>query len=276
MVPPPAAPVAHDATTSYPDAIPPHAAHEELTSYPDAVPPPAVPPVPAVGVPPYPAAAPAQPPVAAPTPYGGAGAPYAAGVPPYVAGGSPYPAGSYPPGAPYPGQPGVPTGPRAVPPSVQNAFYLMLAGACVTLLAMIYSFTVIDQTRSEVLDASGGVLRGADLDLVMSVSMGIGVGTSLITAGLWVWMAFASRAGKNWARITGTTFFGINAVMFLFGILAATFSSGLVLGHLFGAVGVAIGLATVILLWTGRSKEFFAPAPVGYAPYPGYPATGPW
>ncbi|WP_278263427.1 hypothetical protein [Nocardia sp. AG03] len=189
-------------------------------------------------------------------------------------------AAPYAPGVPYPGQVGGPldpTIPRELPSNVQNAFYLMLAGAVVTLLGLVYSFTVMDQTRGEVMDASGGVLRGSDLDLVMSVTMGVGVGTSLITAGLWVWMAFACRAGKNWARITGTTFFGINLATFLFGILAGALTGSLTLAHLFGGVGIAIGLATVILLWTGPAKPYFAPAPsFGYQPYPGHPAPGPW
>lgn len=280
---------------------------DELTSYPDAVPPPAVAshppagaavPLPPVGGVPS-GAIPAQPysaavPVGA-DPYAPAAAPHPGAVPaqPYAPAApypgtmpSPYPAAPYVdpayqgapyvPGAPYPGQPGAPAGPRVVPPSVQNAFYLMLAGAVVTLLSLVYSFTILDQTRGEVLDSTGGVVRGSDLDLLMSVTVGFSIVTSLITAGLWVWMAFACRAGKNWARITGTTFFGINVVMFLFGLLTAMLSSGLTLVFLFSGVGIAIGLAVVILLWSGRSKEFFAPVPAGYAPYPGYPATGPW
>ncbi|MFE3541745.1 hypothetical protein ACFXK0_02100 [Nocardia sp. NPDC059177] len=194
----------------------------------------------------------------------------------------------YPQAVPYPPQPvlgAVPlgaqyvpmaqAGPRVVPQNVQLAFMVMLAGAVVTLLGFAYTLTTLDQIRSDTLDASSGMVRGSDLDAVMWIGIGAGAVGTLISAGLWTWMAFACRAGKNWARITGSTFFGINVMWFLFGILSALVGTGFTVAHLFNGVGVAIGLAVVILLWTGGSGPYFAPhPPPGYQPYPG--ANGPW
>ncbi|MFD4429856.1 hypothetical protein [Nocardia sp. NPDC058497] len=198
---------------------------------------------------------------------------------------SPYPqAGSYPGGhanplgSPYPAAPGAEAGPLPVPQNVLMAFYVMLTGAVVTVLSAAYMLTTIDQIRSDALEASGGVFRGDDLDILVYAGLGGGILTSLVTAGLWVWMAFACRAGKNWARVTGTVFFGINVLFSVVTVISMLAAPEADLQSLsFTAVGVVIGLAAVILLWNPKSKAYFAPAlPPGYPPYPGPRANGPW
>ncbi|WP_067449473.1 hypothetical protein [Nocardia alba] len=160
---------------------------------------------------------------------------------------------------------------------MQIAFYVMLAGAVVTLLGMAYSLTMLDRTRSDVLDASGGVLRGDELDILVYVSVGGAIVSSLVTAGLWVWMAFVCRAGKNWGRVTGTVFFGINALFYVVGTVMAFVTSTAGISLVFSTVTLAIGLAAVILLWNGKSSSFFAArVPQGYQPYPGYPPIAPY
>ncbi|MFJ2664274.1 hypothetical protein ACIO14_08000 [Nocardia fluminea] len=168
-------------------------------------------------------------------------------------------------------------GPRVVPQSVQIAFYVMLAGAVVTLLGMAYSLTMLDETRSNALDASGGALRGNDLDLLVYATVGGALLSSVVTAGLWVWMAFVCRAGKNWGRITGTVFFGINALSYAAGTVMAFVTSTAGITLVFSTVTLLIGLAAVILLWNRASSPFFATrAPQGYQPYPGYPPSAPY
>ncbi|MFD6449938.1 hypothetical protein ACFWF3_04090 [Nocardia sp. NPDC060220] len=217
--------------------------------------------------PPPPSSAVPHPPTHGPVP-GAVGSP-----PPYA------PPPPYGPGAPYPGPGSAPVdaGPRVVPQSVQIAFYVMLAGAVVTLLGMAYSLTMLDETRSAALDASGGVLRGDDLDLLVYASVGGALLSSLVTVGLWVWMAFVCRAGKNWGRITGTVLFGINALLYAAGTVTAFLTSTAGIALVFSTVTLAIGLAAVILLWNRTSSPFFAaPAPQGYQPYPGYPPIAPY
>lgn len=185
----------------------------------------------------------------------------------------------YGPGAPYPvpGRAPAEAGPRVVPQSVQIAFYVMLAGAVVTLLGMAYSLTMLDETRSNALDASGGVLRGNELDLLVYASVGGTLLSAVVTAGLWVWMAFVCRAGKNWGRITGTVFFGINALSYAAGTVLAFVTSTAGIALVFSTVTLVIGLAAMILLWNRTSSPFFASrAPQGYQPYPGYPPSAPY
>lgn len=233
--------------------------------------------------PPYPGAQPpypgaqypgAQPPGAAQSPYPAAppvGAPQSG----YPAA-PPYPGGGHPQAAPYPGvpQPG-PAGPRVVPQHIQTAFYVMLAGAIVTVLSTLYSLTTIDELRAEAERSSEGVIGDSGIDMIVYAGLGGAVIGGLITAGLWVWMAYANRAGKNWARITGTVFFGLDAVFYLFGLVSLFAGiEGQLIPMLFSTVLLAIGIAAVVLLWNGKSAPYFAPPPpVGYLPYPGYPPT---
>jgi len=197
---------------------------------------------PAGGQPPYPPGS--QPPWEQPAYPPGGQAPYPPGgqpgyLPPYPTGGGPqYPAGP----APYqPGwQPPTPSGP---PPSIQRAVMLMYVGAGLEALGLI--FDLITHKGSTAADIPG----------------------ALIGIGLWVWMAQANRAGKGWARITSTVFFGIDCLVLLLllagvGLVLHSASSSakpiLVLAVVAGVVTWGIGLATIVLLWKRESSEYYA------------------
>jgi hypothetical protein len=274
---------------------------DELTSYPDdpapqaMVNPAAVPgyspppnlaaPLPSTAPPPNPAIP--QPPYAPPLNQGVPQPPY--GQPSNVGLPPPYPppnqggqqSYSSAPWVPYPGQGGahqpVDSGPRRVPQNLRIAFFVMLAGAAATVLSAAYSLTDIEAVRRTALSASKGVLHESDIDLIVDVSMGGAAVGSLVTAGLWVWMAFACRAGKNWARITATVFFGINLLSYLVGVAGAVLWSGPWVPLALSTATFVIGLAAVVLLWNRSVAPYFAPrVPPGYQPYQGYPPNAPY
>ncbi|MFF2085823.1 hypothetical protein ACFVVM_18755 [Nocardia sp. NPDC058176] len=225
---------------------------------------------------PYPGAQPQHP--GAQQPYPGAQQPYPGGQPGSAQ--TPYPAAPPYPGGPQGAYPGAPqagqAGPRVVPQNIQTAFYVMLAGAIVTVLSALYSLTTISDLRAEAERSSEGVLSESGIDMIVYGALGGAVIGALITAGLWVWMAFTTRAGKNWARITGTVFFGINVLFYLFGLVSLfTGVEGQLIPVLFSTVILAIGIAALVLIWNRKSAPYFAPPPpIGYLPYPGYPPNG--
>ncbi|MDO3645561.1 hypothetical protein [Nocardia mangyaensis] len=191
---------------------------------------------------------------------------------------TPYPAPPYPggPSGAFPGAPQAgPAGPRVAPQNIQTAFYVMLAGAIVTVLSALYSLTTISDLRAEAERSSEGALSESGIDMIVYGALGGAVIGALITAGLWVWMAFANRAGKNWARITSTVFFGLNVLFYLFGLVSLfTGVEGQLIPVLFSTVILAIGIGALVLLWNRKSAWYFAPPPpIGYLPYPGYPPT---
>ena len=87
---------------------------------------------------------------------------------------------------------------------------------------------------------------------------------------LWLWMATANRAGKKWARITATVFFGIDClfVLFLLVVLRLLLHLAAELGGpvpMLEVTSVLItlgswvaGLVTIVLLWTRESSEYYA------------------
>ena len=184
--------------------------------------------------------------------------PYPSGGPAYPAGGqSPYPPGgqpgypSYPTGGgpSYPGGPSpypsgwqapVPSGP---PPSIQRAVMLMYAGAGLEVLGLIFDLIIRKGSTSS------------------------GIPGAIIGIGLWIWMARANQAGKNWARVTSTVFFGIDCLGLLLiligvGVLMHSVSSSvkiiLVASVVAGVVTWVIGLVTIVLLWGRESSDYYA------------------
>jgi hypothetical protein len=78
----------------------------------------------------------------------------------------------------------------------------------------------------------------------------------LIGIGLWIWMASANKAGKNWARITSTVFFGLDTL----GLLASFSQAETLLGRLVSLVVWLIGLGVIVMLWRKESSAYFAAA----------------
>jgi len=187
--------------------------------------------------------------------------------------------GQFPAYPQYPGQGGMPAKPPA-PKTVQNAFYLMLGGAGVALINGIVALTSISKVRDTVRNQHPDYTT-TQVNNAVNVGVAAAVIGVLIGIGLWLWMAFAIRAGKNWARITGTVFFGISCLT-LIGTLAAS-STGAFSTTKASGVGIAltviswlIGLATVIMIWNKQSGPYFKGPEYGAAPYPyPYPMQSP-
>jgi hypothetical protein len=191
--------------------------------------------------------------------------------------------GQYPGYPQYPGPSGVPAKPP-IPQTVQNAFYLMLAGAALELVTTVVSLSSTSKLRDRI-SSQYPDFTSTQVDNAVHVGEAFAVISVVIGIGLWIWMAFANRAGKNWARITGTVFFGIECLALL-GTLAASGTSAMSATKSSG-IGVAlsilmwlVGLAAVVLLWNKQSGPYFKPQQqygAGAAPYPypyPYPAPG--
>jgi hypothetical protein len=161
-------------------------------------------------------------------------------------GGQQYPGGPspYPPGWQTPGPSGwqtpIPSGP---PQSIQRAVMLMYAGAGLEVLGLIFDLIIH---------------RG---------STASGIPGAIIGIGLWIWMAKANQAGKNWARITSTVFFGIDCLGLLLilvgvGVVMHAVSPSvkivLVASVVAGIITWVIGLVTIVLLWGRESSEYYA------------------
>lgn len=195
------------------------------------------------------------------------------------------PSGQYPAYPQYPGPAGMPAKPPA-PQTVQNAFYLMLAGAALQLLSGIAALGSVSKIR-DTIRTQHPDYTSTQVDSAVRVGEAFAIVLVLIGMGLWIWMAFANRAGKNWARITGTVFFGLDSLSLVIS-LAVSGSSAMSttktspFSVIVGILIWVVGLVAVILLWNKQSSPYFnqqqfGPGPGGYppyAPYPPYQAPG--
>ena len=197
------------------------------------------------------------------------GYPTAAPVPAPAAGGYPgYPApaaGGYPAPAwdvyrqPYQGPPRpVSRTPRALPSTVQAAVGLMYAGAAHTLLLygiVILTFNSIVDTYNNALLSTNQNYIPVQADRVRVEVVTPLVFVAVVQIALWLWMAWANRRGRNWARVTGTVLFGFYTI----GSLGTVFrpGDGTSFIKLLAVVGWLIACATVVLLWQPQSSSFF-------------------
>ncbi len=194
--------------------------------------------------------------------------------------------GPYPRYPQYPGGAAMSQQPKPpLPDTVRNAYYLMLAGAAVQAIGIVTALAQVgaikDAMKKSMLKSNPNTSQST-IDAMGTVIIVLLVVFSLIYIGLWIWMAYANRAGKNWARITGTCFFAFLTLSTISGLAVRasgatnTMSAGTsstVATTVVNLVAWLIGLATVILLWNKASSSYFQPRTNAYVP-PGAPAGG--
>ncbi|MEP7024906.1 MAG: hypothetical protein ABJB47_14135 [Actinomycetota bacterium] len=156
---------------------------------------------------------------------------------------------SYPSGAQMPDP-----APLVAPPPVQMAVRLMYIGAALSVAGLIITLVTVGSLKSVILKANptftDSQLHTAEVGAVI-----VYVVSGLIAVGLWIWMALKNQAGKSWARITATVFFGLNTLFLLLSLVRPHAGLALVLGVL----DWLVGLGATILLWRRESSQFFAP-----------------
>jgi hypothetical protein len=142
----------------------------------------------------------------------------------------------------------------AAPNSVQTAVKLMYVGAGLSFIELVLNLAFIGSVKTAIRkrfpDYTSTQLHAAEVSYIVFVVI-----AAVIAIGLWLWMARANAAGRNYARITGTVFFGLNTLFLLLSVARPHASLGLILSVL---VWLA-GLGAVIMLWRRESGPYFTP-----------------
>ena len=154
---------------------------------------------------------------------------------------------------PTPGQSQEPQARPPAPNSVQTAVKLMYAGAALSFIELVVGVATIGSVRRAIQKAyphytSSQIHRLEVADIVIAVIVGV------IAIGLWLWMARASAGGHNYARITGSVFFGLNTLFLLVGLARPHIGLGLA----FSLLVWLAGLGAVIMLWRRESGAYFS------------------
>jgi hypothetical protein len=155
---------------------------------------------------------------------------------------------------PYPssGQAPAPQRPP-VPSSVQTAVRLMYVGAALSFIELLVGLVTIGSVKSAIIKAYPRY-TASQVHSVEVASIAIGVLVGVISIALWLWMARANAAGRNYARITGTVLSGLNT-LFMLGSLARPHAS---LALVFNVLVWLAGLGAVIMLWRRESAPWFS------------------
>jgi len=167
-----------------------------------------------------------------------------------VSEGPSYPGGmpSLPAASVLPPQPGLP------PREVQNAFTLWMVSIIVGLLAGILNLVVANPFAASRQRMHAGATSGmsrAQLDTILNVSLIIGAVFGVLFLALEVFFVVKMRAGRNWARIVLTVWFGVGVagtlLSFAFQFLVPAMPISLVGGVLTVVLwGVAVRLSGLI------------------------------
>jgi hypothetical protein len=138
------------------------------------------------------------------------------------------------------------------PNSVQTAVKLMYAGAALSLIELIVSLATIASLKSAILkkfpNYTSSQIHSAEVAIVAGVVI-----EAVIAIGLWLWMARANAAGRNYARITGTVLFAVYTLFLLLDLRRPSVGIGLI----FAALVWVAGLGAVVMLWRKDSSEYF-------------------
>ncbi|MDJ0319273.1 hypothetical protein [Pseudarthrobacter sp. PS3-L1] len=151
---------------------------------------------------------------------------------------------------------GQPAGPGAIPKTVNNGFWLIVAAGAINVISIIISAFTLDtpafremfddqMTAAGVTDVSFADFRG--------ILLATFIVAAVIAAGLYALVAFNVRRGKNWARILGTVF----AVISLIGLLPLSI----------GTIAVLLGIVGIVFLYLKPSAPYFSKAPKFSNPY---------
>lgn len=161
---------------------------------------------------------------------------------------------------PYPGGSGSaepePAPRPAAPTSVARAVQAMYVGAAASLIGVI--ITVLDRhaIRTAIIN-NNHHLTASKINSDYHALLGVAIVGGLIGVGLWIWMAVMCKAGRSWARIVSSVFFGIETLDLAIG--GAVTGGGV--ARLYGILVWLIGLVAIVFLWQRPSTEFFKGGP---------------
>ncbi len=135
------------------------------------------------------------------------------------------------------------------PATVRRATIFICAGAALAIAAGVF-------------DAIAARDQGAATLSAPHATPAFGVIDGLVLATLWLWTAWKTGTGRNWARIVSTVFFGLLSVYcgkFAIGLFSVTTMKAGTAGYL-GAIFLQwiVGLVALMLLWQHPSSEYFA------------------
>ncbi len=147
--------------------------------------------------------------------------------------------------------------PVSAPRSVTRAAQVMYVGVAASLVGIVIDLLLRHTIRTAIAQHSS-TMTAAGVNDTYHAELAVLVVFGLIGAGLWFWMARSCLAGKSWARVTSTVFFGIDT---LFVLIGTALAGGGGVTRIYGFLIWVIGLVAIVFLWQRPSSDYFRGAP---------------
>jgi hypothetical protein len=165
-----------------------------------------------------------------------------------------------PQGWQYPQMPGYPQGPATPgsavqpprPDAMRRAVTLMYAGAALGIIVGVVDGLTTHNATFYYSSASSNTTTVHDASSLVA-----GILEGIINAALWLWMAWKTGAGRTWARVLSSVFFGFACLQLIGALSSLADSAHPVLAFILTLVEWGVGLAALIQLWKRPSTEFF-------------------
>ena len=142
------------------------------------------------------------------------------------------------------------------PTAMRRAVALMCVGAVVAIVDGIVNGLTMNLDTYYSYSSASTSPHAATVHDARSLVTGIVEG--IIIAGLWLWMAWKSGAGRNWARLVSNAFFGLLSLHLIGGIFSLARPGDTIVAFIVVIVEWGVGLAALVNLWRPESSEFFA------------------
>jgi uncharacterized membrane protein len=139
------------------------------------------------------------------------------------------------------------------PPSIRTAVRLMWAGAVLSAVGVLATFTQRDTIREAVEDSDSSLTQ-SEIDTAVNIGVGVSVLFGVVGVGLWLWMAWANGQGKSWARVMATVFGALNLIGTVINLASASATG---VGLALGLVGLVLSAVILVLLYRPESSRFY-------------------
>jgi len=141
------------------------------------------------------------------------------------------------------------------PPTIRRAVSLIRAGAALSVAYGIAEDLFVHSTT----------VGGRPASMAYSVGQFVGgIIVGLVLGAIWLWMAAKVGAGRDWARILSTVFFGFWCLQLIISLAVAAVEGGTAGSVAVFVVTLAawiVGLVALISLWQAESSRYFAASP---------------
>jgi hypothetical protein len=140
------------------------------------------------------------------------------------------------------------------PPSVLNAVKLMYVGAAVSTASLVITLADIGGLKAAIKKAKP-TWTATQVNQYDRLIISLAIVSGLIGVALWLWMSWANKNGKSWARIVSTVLFCL-ATLDLVGVFGQPSTA---IALIFPVLTWLVGLGAVFLLWRPDASAFFKP-----------------